>query len=318
MMWRSNRARGGRLDDLVAEIGKTVEQLHIRLGRLEEQLARREAADGRHEPGPDRQSAGQTKRIERLEASVDQLKRLAAAHLDPTEKTPYLDHLVELGALRPDAAILDVGCGLGRIAREVSRYLQPGGSYHGIEIQTRFIDHLRREFAERPAFHFHHADIRNTEYNPRGTIPATEYRFPVPDESVLLVVLRSVFTHMLPPEVDHYMGEIRRVLRPGGRSLITYYLLNEQSRPFVDSVQRPIFAAYPFDGRGSFPHDCGEYRVRYREVPERAVAYDEAFVRRLYVRHGMTILEPIRYGSWSGRTKYLTGQDVVVAEKAES
>ena len=73
---------------------------------------------------------------------------------------------------------------------------------------------------------------------------------------------------------------------------------------------------FPFDGRGSFPHDCGAYRVRYREIPERAVAYDEGYVRELYLRLGLQIKEPIQYGSWSGRTRFLTGQDIVIACKA--
>ena len=37
--------------------------------------------------------------------------------------------------------------------------------------------------------------------------------------------LTSVFTHMLPEDVEHYLDELARVLKPGGRTLITWFLL---------------------------------------------------------------------------------------------
>ena len=49
--------------------------------------------------------------------------------------------------------------------------------------------------------------------------------------------------------------------------------------------------------------------------PEKAIAYQEEFVREIYVASGPRIMEPIRYGVWSeGETKD-SYQDIVVAEK---
>jgi SAM-dependent methyltransferase len=299
------------LETLLQRITATLEQLHDRLARLEAKVDGWENA----KPESGLESDSPISRLNQLEEEVNRLEKLASAHLDPTEKSPYLSYLVKLGGLQPSDALLDVGCGPGRIAKELSRYLAADGTYYGLEIQARFVERLRQQYVERPNFHFYHADIRNTDYNPRGMISPTAYKFPLPDGCVQLVVLRSVFTHMLPAEMENYMSEIFRVLSPHGRSVITYYLLNEQSRPFVDAAPRPIFSAFPFDGRGSFPFDRGTHRVRYAEVPERAVAYDEEFVRSLYDRCAMKILEPINYGSWSGRIRYLTGQDLIVAEK---
>lgn len=308
---REQLARIARVGSLIEAIGRTVDQLKDRLDRIEKSVENDRRVSATPAESPERSD-----RIETLTGEVKRLQALEAAQFDPTEKKRYLDYLVTLGGLKPDHAVLDVGCGPGRIAKELTRYLRAGGSYHGIEVQGAIVDHLRTVHSGRPNFHFHHADIHNTNYNEAAAASPAEYRFPLPDESVQVVVLRSVFTHMLPPEIDNYMREIARVLTPGGRSLITYYLLNEQSRPFVDSRPRPVSAAYPYDGRGSFPHDYGTYRVRYEEVPERAVALDEPFVRALYARHGLQIVEPIQYGSWSGRMHYLSGQDIVVAEKA--
>jgi SAM-dependent methyltransferase len=162
-----------------------------------------------------------------------------------------------------------------------------------------------RRHGARPNFAFHHADLRNRRYNEQGGGDARGYRFPAADASVDLVVLRSVFTHMLPPEIEHYVTEIARVLRPGGAAYVTAYLLNEESSAFVEGRSA--------DQPGSFPHNRGDHRVRFEDVPEHAVALAEDFVRRVFAEHGLSIREPILYGSWCGRAEFLSRQDVVVA-----
>jgi hypothetical protein len=50
-------------------------------------------------------------------------------------------------------------------------------------------------------------------------------------------------------------------------------------------------------------------------VPERAIAFDEADVREWYARHGLTLAEPIRYGTWSGDDSGVDFQDILVASR---
>ena len=49
-----------------------------------------------------------------------------------------------------------------------------------------------------------------------GTVAASEFVFPFADASFDFVSLTSVFTHMLPVDLEHYAGQIARVLRPEG------------------------------------------------------------------------------------------------------
>jgi hypothetical protein len=113
---------------------------------------------------------------------------------------------------------------------------------------------------------------------------------------------------MLPADVKHYMDEIVRVLKPGGRSLITFFLLNEES------------SALSKEGKGSitFEHDMQGARTADVGNPEAAIAYSEAFVRDLHGECGLEIREPMHYGTWCGRANGLSGQDVVIAVKAAS
>ena len=142
----------------------------------------------------------------------------------------YLRWFVELGSLTPDEAVLEPGCGTGRMAEPLTRYLGPTGSYDGFDVVSTAIDWCESNIASKhPNFHFRHVDVLNRHYNPEGRLDPEAFEFPYPDEAFDFAFLTSVFTHMRPPEMRHYLGEIRRVLRPGGRCLMTFFLLNEES-----------------------------------------------------------------------------------------
>ncbi|HZJ70610.1 MAG TPA: class I SAM-dependent methyltransferase [Planctomycetota bacterium] len=202
------------------------------------------------------------------------------------------------GQLRPDGHVLDVGCGIGRLAIPLTRFLGPSGSYDGLDVIREMIEWSNAHIAPgRDQFRFHHLDVHNAFYNPGGTTRASEYRFPFPDASFTLAFLGSVFTHLLPPELERYLSEIARVLQPGGRCLISYFVLEN------GALKRP-------EGKSSlldFQREGAGYRTAF-EVPEQGVAYEESYIRGLYTRFGLSICEPIRWGP----------QDLVVATRLES
>src|SRR5579875_325230 len=147
------------------------------------------------------------------------------------EKTgeEFLAYFVKLGGLQPHHRVLEVGCGIGRMARPLTRFLT-AGTYDGVDIVPKGIRWCQRNITPRyPNFRFHLADVYNKEYNRRGRYRASEYRFPFAANQFDFVFLTSVFTHMLAPDMKNYMREIGRVLRPGGVSLMTLFLLNGQS-----------------------------------------------------------------------------------------
>ena len=87
----------------------------------------------------------------------------------------FLGHFTTLGGLTPDSRVLDVGCGQGRMAVPLLRYLSGAGSYDGFDIVSTGIDWCRANIsASHGNFRFHHADIRNEEYNPGGSCAAAE------------------------------------------------------------------------------------------------------------------------------------------------
>lgn len=202
--------------------------------------------------------------------------------------------------------VLEVGCGIGRIAGPMTGHIGPEGSYDGFDIVGRAIRWCQRNITPRhPNFNFRHADVYNRKYNPRGTISPAEYRFPYADGSFDVVYLTSVFTHMLHAEVEHYTGEIARVLAPGGRAFLTYFLLDDDVRARMASGASTLVFDVPVDGAMTI----------HAGTPETAVAFEEADVRQMLTARGLAVGEPVRYGSWSGREDFLTYQDVVLAQK---
>ncbi len=216
----------------------------------------------------------------------------------------FLNYHIELGHLKPDAAVLDVGCGIGRMAAPLTKYLHQG-TYDGFDIVELGIRwsryHISRQY---PNFRFQHADIYHELYNPKGKCRAAEYRFPYPDASFDYVFLTSVLTHLLPADMNNYLHEVGRVLKPHGRALITYFLLNDESR-------RLIAAGASHRQFAPFQPECWTID---RRNPEVALAYDEPYVREAHVKAGLE-LEPIRYGSWPGRKNYLSYQDITCSRK---
>jgi ubiquinone/menaquinone biosynthesis C-methylase UbiE len=218
----------------------------------------------------------------------------------------FFKHLVEIGGLKPDDRVLDIGSGLGRMAIPLTRHLSSRGSYHGIEIVPRGVEWSQREITSRhPNFRFTHADIYNKMYTPTGQYKASEYPFPFEDHAFDFVFATSVFTHMYPPDVAHYLSEITRVLRPGGASFTTFFILTPESRSLVASGKSSQGFVYQGDG----------YMTTNEEVPENAIAFEEGAVRRMHSQSGLTIAEPIYFGWWSGRPGSKSYQDIVLARK---
>lgn len=222
----------------------------------------------------------------------------------------FLSSFQERARLRPDARVLEVGCGCGRIARTLTKFLSPVGSYAGIDIMLHHIQWCAAEITTRfPNFCFFHADIYSSRYNPTGQLRASDYSFPFDSGLFDFVFLASVFTHMLPGDVDRYMAEISRVLRPGGRVLATYYLLNKETRAAIvaNSTTAPAVAFIP-------RREQRAYWTNNPSTPEVAVALDEKLVTRFYRKHALRI-DRIYPGNWTPRPGTSTGQDAVLATR---
>jgi SAM-dependent methyltransferase len=144
-------------------------------------------------------------------------------------------------------------------------------------------------------------------YNPDGGRAAADYSFPYASATFDMVMLKSVFTHMMPADLSRYMSEVGRVLKPGGRSVISYFLLNDESRRYIARGADKMGLVHELEG----DRLC---RIANLEVPEAVVAHDEARIRGMYADAGMSLSEVV-YGDWCGRQSLLGLQDFIVGIK---
>lgn len=218
----------------------------------------------------------------------------------------FLRHFIDFGDLKPTERVLDVGCGVGRMAVPLTKYLGDGGSYEGFDVFVEGVTWCRQNITpEYPTFRFQVANIYNGKYNPKGKYTASEYRFPYESGSFDFVFLTSVFTHMLPCDMENYLSEVARVLSQEGRCLITFFLLNAESLALIRAKSSAL----------DFRYDAGGCLTTDKDTPEAAVAYDERVIGALFAKHGLKIKDPVHYGSWCGRQKHVDWQDIVVAVK---
>lgn len=211
--------------------------------------------------------------------------------------------------LKPHERMLDVGCGIGRKTFLLTTYLNNGGSYEGIDIVKRGIDWCTGRITRKhPQFKFQHIDVCNRHYNPTGKYKASEYRFPFADESFDFAVLCSVFTHMVTEDMERYLGEVSRVLKTGGRCLITFFLVNESSLALMRANKSSI----------DLNVNGGPCWVANANDPEEVTGYTEDFVRVVYEKYRLKIKEPVYYGGWCGRETFLSYQDLILAFKASA
>lgn len=213
----------------------------------------------------------------------------------------------KFGRLQPTHSVLDLGCGIGRTALAMSNFLRPPGSYTGIDVIDFAVRWCQTNItAKYPNFTFMHADVRNRMYNPRGRTNPHHFSFPFPQEKFDFCTATSLFTHLLPEATERYVAEVSRVLRKDGCFLSTWFLLDEETEPFVNAG----LSEY------TFPFRFISHAQRRQDIPEQVVAYYGHYLKALFARVGLEI-EAVYYGGWSGHTNRIdSGQDIIVARRA--
>lgn len=211
--------------------------------------------------------------------------------------------VIEHTGLQPTHNILDLGCGTGRLTKQLENVLD-GGLYVGSDVNQRYLDYCRQTY--RSEFKFDFWDVHNDEFNPSGRQLAADYVFPFGNQTFDVVVAIALFNHMHTKGVFQYIHQVARVLRPQGLFFCTAFLLNSASMSFIEGHRRRPFK---FDFRT--PDSWHEYESRLLFN----VALPEEGIRRAFIKSNLMIREPIRYGQWCGSSIALTGHDVIVARK---
>jgi 2-polyprenyl-3-methyl-5-hydroxy-6-metoxy-1,4-benzoquinol methylase len=144
------------------------------------------------------------------------------------EKLDYLDRVAGY-ADHPGEAVLDVGCGLGN---DTARFAKGGAHVTGIDIAPRAIELARANFAQRGL---------------QGRFELMDGEaMTFPDASFDFVYCHTVL-HFT-PHPERMIGEIHRVLKPGGKALLMAVnrrswmrLMHRLAKVEIDHLEAPVF-----------------------------------------------------------------------------
>jgi SAM-dependent methyltransferase len=215
-----------------------------------------------------------------------------------------LSALVNEAGLGRNESVLDIGCGLGRLAYLLSCYLSPAGRYVGLEPVSRWVRRNRAAVTARfPNFRFREFPVRHPIYNPRGRLDPARARFPYRDERFDLAFATSVFQHNRAAVARNYLSEIARVLRPGGRAVISCFLLDGEPAAYA-SRKHSLSFLLPLG-------DCWTATPR---LPEAGIAFLERDFRRWSAESGLMVRAQFR-GRWRGEGWAKLFQDLLVLRK---
>lgn len=219
-----------------------------------------------------------------------------------------LDLLKKYALLDPDHAVLDIGCGIGRVAVPLTEYLSKSGKYEGFDVVKKGIvwceNHIAKDF---PNFKFQYIPLNNDLYHLTDK-RAEDFKFPYEDNSFDTIFLFSVFTHMQPHEVQNYLKEIYRVLKPNGKCLSTFFLYDDKNESEISKKNRSF----------SFPFNKGNYRLMNEKVPSANIAFSEVYINEMIDISNLKLENKI-YGHWANKaTADLSDyQDILVLEKSK-
>ena len=151
---------------------------------------------------------------------LDQAMSLAVGGHYEEAGTGLAELVIGLG-LGDGHAVLDLGCGSGRVATKLARRVNI--SYTGFDVVAALLDYAATKCPNHYRF-IHHCDLS----------------VPVSDKSIDFAIAFSFFTHLLHEESYIYMQDTYRALRPGGRLVLSYLELAKPSHwvQFEATVKR--------------------------------------------------------------------------------
>ncbi|MBF9233877.1 class I SAM-dependent methyltransferase [Microvirga alba] len=215
----------------------------------------------------------------------------------------YLGHFVRIGGLKPSDRVLDIGCGIGRMAVPLTQYLDgTTGCYEGVDPVNEGIAWCVRNVTPvYPRFRFCQIDLAHELYNPGGALAGHEVVLPFSDASFDFIVMVSVATHLPAHEIAAYAREAMRLLSPGGRLFMTAFLILDGD-PVRDGA-RPKFTAGT--EAGTWYGDPS--------APLAAIGFDQNLIEQALRLAGLRI-QRVDLGHWRG-TDSTHYQDIIIATK---
>jgi ubiquinone/menaquinone biosynthesis C-methylase UbiE len=221
--------------------------------------------------------------------------------------------LQRLTPVEPHHHVLEIGCGVGKAAIPLAKILAPDGHYYGVDVIRDSIEWCQKNITARyPNVEFIHVDAESLMYNPKGASQPTETRLAIPDGSIDRIFLYSVFTHLFEPDIRNYLSEFRRLLKPTGAVLATWFVIDDAALVAIREKPSPFgsFVRFPYRiSMGCYINDIS--------APHAGVGFTMPSIEQMIADTGLRISK-LSWGYWSPSrvSEYAFGQDITVLQPA--
>jgi SAM-dependent methyltransferase len=151
----------------------------------------------------------------------------------------FTGYFRNLGHLRPDQRVLDIGCGPGRMAIPLTSFLSADGSYEGVDAWSDAVEWCEKNITPRFGnFGFRTID----DVGPGGAVT-----FPYEDASFDFAILGAI-SRLDPSTFSAYVSEAGRLLKPDGTYLGTCFVIKEghtreEGVRFTETELRELFGS---------------------------------------------------------------------------
>ncbi len=211
----------------------------------------------------------QYKKVWDLQAKEQELATLAVAGhtdeatLDLTARG-FIDTLRATTGLGPNDVVLEIGCGIARVGKPLSRECL---HWFGADISGVMLSHAAPRLEDRP----------NTTLVELATVGLQEF----PRDAFDLVYCTIVFMHLFEWDRYRYVEEAYRVLRPGGRCYFDNFPLDSEHgwKVFTEGASYPLerrpahlSMASTREELGIYLRKAGFVDVRLHDLPNELIA----------------------------------------------
>jgi len=211
--------------------------------------------------------------------------------------------------------ILDIGCGTGLLGIASEPFISDGGIYTGIDVMIKDINYCKANFKV-DNYKFLHLDVANPTYaNSQSSVLRS---WAIERGSQDLVTALSVWTHLNEKDATFYFKEIARVLKKGGKSIVTFFYLDDKYQQSL-SKRSDATGRFHSTNQNEWVFDIKAYdsvnwfTTRLAKNPEDVIGVNEAGMETLLKKSGLKLLQ-----YYPGNWKEIPGvffQDVLIFEK---
>ncbi len=212
--------------------------------------------------------------------------------------------------------ILDIGCGTGLMSMACEPFIEEGGKYIGVDVIKEHIDFDNNNYTN-PLVTFKHFNVNNPSYASNQSKQKLKWDFN--DNTFDMITALSVWTHLSEDHAIFYLREVNRVLKKGGKAIITFFYLDkhyyeslarrkdEEGKFHSTNQTKWVFNNNAYDSKNWF---C----PTWVKVPEDAIGVNKEGMKKM-LKESKLKLANYYSGNWKER-QGVYFQDILVFEKA--